>query len=178
MFARKLVKWEIFLLRFGSTLFSMSSQLRFAPWLRFFEQNFIVKWVIFFDRFCWFWDSLPLYYKIWNKRLYVVGDYKETVWLKQYFHKKITNMRFWIIYILVQIAFFFFVGGRGRGEERKMLYDVSGSVFFNFLSSANRGGQHFYSALQRYNLSFFLLNTFKIFFGKPSILWKIWKWRK
>ena len=70
---------------------------------------------------------------------------------------------------------FFFCGGEGGGEERKMLYDVSGSVFFNFLSSANRGGQHFYSALQRYNLSFFLLNTFKIFFGKPSILWKIWK---
>ena len=62
--------------------------------------------------------------------------------------------------------------GRGQGNAS---WRFRQCFFFNFLSSANHGGQHFYSALQRYSLSFFILNTFKTFFGKPSILWKIWK---
>ena len=35
------------------------SALRFVKWVRFFEQKRIVKlvkWVIFFASFCWFWD--------------------------------------------------------------------------------------------------------------------------
>ena len=34
---------------FGSILFSMWSELRFVKWVRFFEQNCIVKWVISFS---------------------------------------------------------------------------------------------------------------------------------
>ena len=40
----------------GSKLFSMS--LKFIKSMRFFEWNCIVKWVIFFASFCWFWDVL------------------------------------------------------------------------------------------------------------------------
>ena len=36
----------------------MSSELRFVKWVRFFERNYIVKWVIFFASFCWLWDFL------------------------------------------------------------------------------------------------------------------------
>ena len=36
-----------------------------------------------------------------------LGKYKNFVCLKYYFQKKFSNIRFWIIYILVQIPFFF-----------------------------------------------------------------------
>ena len=42
----------------GSILFSMSSELRFAKWVRYFEQNCIVKCVIFFASFCQLWNFL------------------------------------------------------------------------------------------------------------------------
>ena len=42
----------------GSILFSVFSELRFVKWLWIFERNGIVKWVIFFASFCWFWDFL------------------------------------------------------------------------------------------------------------------------
>ena len=45
--------------------------------------------------------------------------------------KKITNMRFGIIYILIQVS---------------ILWDCFWAVFFNFSSSVKRGNQHFYSA--------------------------------
>ena len=41
-----------------SILFSVFSELRFVKWLWIFERNGIVKWVIFFASFCWFWDFL------------------------------------------------------------------------------------------------------------------------
>ena len=51
-----LLREKGFWLFFGSILFSMSSELRFVKWVRFFEQICIVKWVIFFASFCWLWD--------------------------------------------------------------------------------------------------------------------------
>ena len=51
MFAEKFV-------RSRSTLVSMLSDLRFVKRVRFFEQNCIVKWVIFFDSFSWVCDFL------------------------------------------------------------------------------------------------------------------------
>ena len=41
-----------------SILFLMSSELRFKKWVRFFEQNCIVKWVNFLASFCWLRDFL------------------------------------------------------------------------------------------------------------------------
>ena len=49
--------------------------------------------------------------------------------------KKIQRWDFWIIYILVQISFL--------GDCFRVLL---ASIFFHFLSSANNGCQHFYSA--------------------------------
>ena len=43
----KFVKCERFLAVFREHLFSLSSELRFVKWVRFFVQNCIVKWVIF-----------------------------------------------------------------------------------------------------------------------------------
>ena len=55
---QKYVCWKGFWLCCKSILFSTSSELRFVKWVRFFEQNCIVKWVIFFATFCWLWDFL------------------------------------------------------------------------------------------------------------------------
>ena len=43
--------WKIYKVRSRSILFSMSRDLRFAKWVRFFERKYIVKWVIFFTSF-------------------------------------------------------------------------------------------------------------------------------
>ena len=60
MFAGKFFSQKGFWLYCGSILFSMSSELRFmrVKCMRFFEQNCIVKWVIFFASFCWFCNFL------------------------------------------------------------------------------------------------------------------------
>ena len=47
-----------FWLHCESILFSVSSELRFLKWVRFFERNSIVKWVIFLASFCWVWGFL------------------------------------------------------------------------------------------------------------------------
>ena len=39
--------------------FIMLSELRFVKWVRFFERNCNVKWMIFFASFCCIWDFLP-----------------------------------------------------------------------------------------------------------------------
>ena len=70
----------------GSISFSMSSELRFRRSVRLFERNCIVKWVIFFASFCWFWDFLLEYLKIkkqlWWCPLERVDDYKNVVFPK------------------------------------------------------------------------------------------------
>ena len=76
-----------------STLFSMSSGLRFIKWVRFFEQNCIVKWVIFFSSFRWLWDfllkNLKLKKQLWWCLLERVDEYKKVSCPKKYFQKNI-----------------------------------------------------------------------------------------
>ena len=61
-------------------------------------------------------------------------DVQQNLWTKAVCPKRITNMRFWIIYILVQSSFF--------------LGTALGSVFFlaNFSLSANHSSWHYYSS--------------------------------
>ena len=87
----------------------MSSELRFGKWVKYFERNCIVKWVIFFARFCWFWDFLLDNLKIkkifWWCPQKRVDEYKTLHARNNIFKKIILNMRFWMIYILDQISF-------------------------------------------------------------------------
>ena len=122
MFAGKFVHWENFLAVFWEHIISISKELRFAKWVRFFWAKLYCKMsnlfslvFIGFEIFC---------NKIWNKKSLMMSI--GTCGLKLYarnniFKKRITNMRFWIIYILVQISFF---GG--------LLQGVLASVFFLF----------------------------------------------
>ena len=55
-------------LRCESILFSVSSELRFLRWVRFFERNCVVKRVIFLASFCWLWGFLLENQK--NKKLW------------------------------------------------------------------------------------------------------------
>ena len=93
-----------------SISFLMSSELRFVKWVRFLERNCIIKCVTVFASFCWLWDfvlenlklkknSHNVHWKVWRniKTLYARINI---------FKKRILNMRFWIIYILVQISLF------------------------------------------------------------------------
>ena len=92
----------------GRILFSMSCELRFLKWVRSFERNCIVKWVIFFASFYWLCDFLLENMKIkknsddvhWN----VWANTKALHALNNIFKKRILNMRLGIIYILVQIS--------------------------------------------------------------------------
>ena len=98
-----------FRLRCGSILFSMLSKLRFAKWVRFFEGNFIVKWVIFFISVYWLVDFLLQNLKIKKITLMMstgrCGQYKN-VCRNNILKKRIPNTRFWIIYISVEDSLF------------------------------------------------------------------------
>ena len=65
----------------------------------------------FFASFCWFLDFLLEILKLKKKSLIMsverLDKYKNFVCLKYYFQKIFSNMRFLIIYILVQIPGFF-----------------------------------------------------------------------
>ena len=52
IFSGKTSKSERLLAFCGSILFSMSSESNFVKWVRLFERNCIVKWVIFLAGFC------------------------------------------------------------------------------------------------------------------------------
>ena len=84
---------KLFWLCCQSTLFSMSSGLRFIKWVRFFEQNCIVKWVIFFSSFCWLWDFLLKNLKLKKQLRWCllerVDEYKKVSCPKKYFQKNI-----------------------------------------------------------------------------------------
>ena len=80
-------------------------EVRSVKWVRFFEGNCIIKWEIFFH-----WFLLALRFSATNygiiKTLMMSTG---TCGIKLYarntiFKKRITNMRFWIIYILVQVS--------------------------------------------------------------------------
>ena len=90
----------------------MSNELRSVKWVRFFERNCVVKWVIFFASFCWLWefllDNLKMKQILWWYPLKCVDKYIYKYVLHardNIFKKVILNTKFWIIYILDQISF-------------------------------------------------------------------------
>ena len=74
--------------------------LRFVKGVRFFERNCIVKWVIFFGRFCWLWhflDKLNSEYVHWNvlharKNVFKKANFKYEILNHLYFG---SNFVFW-----------------------------------------------------------------------------------
>ena len=70
---------KVFWLCFGSILFSISKESRFLKWVRFFQRNDTVNWVIFYANFYWPWDFLlenlewkksgDVHWKVWTKVL-------------------------------------------------------------------------------------------------------------
>ena len=105
--------------------------------MRFFEWSGIVEWVIIFASFSWLWGFLLEKMKIKKSS----DDFHWNVWTNtktlfvrnNIFKKRIPNLRFWIIYILVEISLLGTTLGRFS------------QLFFYFSSSANHGGQNFYS---------------------------------
>ena len=77
----------------------MLSELTFLKWVVFFEQNCIVKWVIFVASFCWFWDSK-------SELIYKFVSISINFRFSGRVSKPTPNKRFWIIYVLAQISFF------------------------------------------------------------------------
>ena len=74
------------------TSISMSSKLRFKEWLRFFDRNCIVKWVISFGSFCWAWEFLLKNMKLKKKKklamfLERVHEFRKLVCPKKVFQK-------------------------------------------------------------------------------------------
>ena len=103
MSAGKFVKWER-----EDIIFNV----KWVEVRKIVERNCIVKRVIFFASFCWLWDFLLENLKLRKKTLVMSigtsGQIKkrcmpEVILLKT--KKKIWNMRFWIIYTLVQFSF-------------------------------------------------------------------------
>ena len=74
----------------------------------FFERNCIVKLVNFFASFCWLWDFLLENLKLKRNsddvRGNVCTNIKKLYAQNNILKKRILNMTFWIIYILVQIS--------------------------------------------------------------------------
>ena len=101
---------HVFWLYYESILFSMSSESRSVIWVMFFEWNCIVRWAIFFPSFCWLWDFLLQNLK-WKRnskdvRWYIWANTNNMRMPEIIFSKKrITNVTFWIIYILVHIQY-------------------------------------------------------------------------
>ena len=68
--------------------------------------------MIFFSIFCWLWNFLLQNLKLkknWRCILQHVDEYKKVVCPKKNYQETISNMKFWIIYISVQMSFFCFV---------------------------------------------------------------------
>ena len=103
------------------------------------DRNCIVKCVIFFTSFCWLWDFLlenvklkknpdDVHWNVWTniKTLYARNDI---------FKKRIPNMTFWIIYVLVWISFLWTgLGYLAKHGDRQ-----------NLSWLAKHGGRHLYS---------------------------------
>ena len=107
-------------------------------WVRCFEQNCIVKWVIFFASLWWLWDFLLenlKWKKIWWCSLERVDEYKKLyVWI--IFSKK--NSKYEIFnHLYFGPNFVFWWTALGRFIQ----------FFFGISLSANHGGHYFYSAL-------------------------------
>ena len=108
---QKHVCWKIFSkFRKFSWLYCHSIAYYFqfqVSWVHIMSEVFLTKWVTFFGSFCWLWDSLlknlKLKSKLWWCPLNRVDEYKKLYARKFFCKKLVSNMRFWIIYILVQI---------------------------------------------------------------------------
>ena len=111
----------------------------------FFEWNCIAKWVIFFAAsFCWLWNFLlenlkskrnsAVQCNVWMS----IKKMKKLYARNNLFKKRIPNMRYWNIYILVQISFFL-----GTSSRRFSQYFV---LIFCRQPTIVAGGWHFYSA--------------------------------
>ena len=117
-----------FWLCFGSIIFSISKELRFVNWMRFFEWNCIVKSVIFFAGFYRLWDFL-LQILEWKKLIMSTG-LVEIIFSKKSYKYQILN------HLYFGPSFVF----RGTALGR-----FSQCFFFNFLPSVNHGFRRFYS---------------------------------
>ena len=84
----------------GSIFLKMLSELSSLKWAVFFEQNCIVKWVIFVASFCWLWDSTR------KSEINRQTNFSINFRFSGRVSKPIPNKRFWIIYFLAQILFF------------------------------------------------------------------------
>ena len=113
--------------------------MRFIKWVRFFERNCIVKWVIFLGSFCWLWDFLLKNLKLKKKTLWCPLErkdkYKKVVCPKKYFQKN--NFKYEILSILYFGPNFVFWGNA---------LGVLVCFFFNFSTSASHDSWYFYSA--------------------------------
>ena len=148
--AGKLLKSERFLAVLREHIFLNVKWVEVHKWVKFFGQNSTVKWVISFASFCWLWHFLlenlklkrisdNIHWNVWTniKKFYAWNS----IFKKKKKEKKNPNMRFWIIYLLVQrIIYILYFGDCFRA-----FWPVC--VFFHFLQAANHGGQHLYSAL-------------------------------
>ena len=84
MFFLEPIRNMFFLLCWVSIFFITLSELRFVKWMRFFEWNCIIKWVIFFASFCWLWDFLLENLKLVEK-FQTWSFYLFIFWSKFYF---------------------------------------------------------------------------------------------
>ena len=72
-----------------------------------FEQHCIIKWVIFFNSFCWLWDFLLADLKLKKTLIMSTRTCGRMFYVRNnIFVKRIPNMRSWNIYIFFQISFF------------------------------------------------------------------------
>ena len=97
--------------------FIMLSELRFVKWVRLFERNCFVNWVIFFANFCWIWDFLAENLKL------------------------IDNIQIWGFE-----SFFFWSKFVFFGTVLGLFCQFNFFVCNFFLSSANYGNRIFFSA--------------------------------
>ena len=81
MFVGLFVKWVRFLTLLREYISFMFSELKFVKWVRFFERNGIIKWVIFFASFCYLWDFLPKNLKLIGK-MQIFGFESFIFWFK------------------------------------------------------------------------------------------------
>ena len=106
--AGKFLKSKRCLAELREHIFSMSTESRFVKWVMFLERNCIVKWAIFFPKFCWLWDlvleNLKLKRNSEDAHCYIWANIKKWYARNNISKRRIPNMTFWIIYILVQIS--------------------------------------------------------------------------
>ena len=63
----EMVRSNFFLTASRTMFLAKESGSRFIKWVKFFERNCIVKWMIFFDSFWWLWDFLSENLKLIEK---------------------------------------------------------------------------------------------------------------